>query len=71
MDQSFKGDDINRIGKVESLGVNYKKDLEMRDYADMENADEAEPKGPSKFIQEQQRKKKLDEQMNKEKHLLP
>jgi len=54
MDQSFKGDDINRIGKVESLGVNYKKDLEMRDYADMENGDDgAEPKGPSKFILEQ------------------
>lgn len=70
VDQNFKGDNINSVGQLASLGKDHKSKLRLLDYDDGEAGDLGE-KEPNKFIEAQQRKKKLDEQMNPEKHLLP
>jgi hypothetical protein len=60
VDQNFKGEDINCIGQLDSLGREHKSKLRLLDYEDGEAGDIGE-KEPNKFIEAQQRKKKLDE----------
>ena len=70
MDQNFKGDNINYIGKLDSLGKDHKTQLKQLDYEE-EPIDTGGEEKVNKFIAAQQKKKKLDEQMNPQKHLLP
>ena len=69
VDQNFKGDNINYIGKLDSLGKEHKSKLKQLDYEDDTNI--GGDKKVNQFIEAQQKKKKLDEQMNPQKHLLP
>lgn len=62
---------MNKIGQIESLGKDRKKELKMLNYAEIDPGDDVPAPVVNKFIELQQRKKKLDEQMNPEKHLLP
>lgn len=59
--QEFKADEMNNIGKLESLGKNYKVKLKELNYADIEGGDEPPAAKKNKFIEIQERKKQVDE----------
>ena len=60
VDQNFKGDNINYIGKLDSLGKEHKSTLKKLDYEE-ETSNNPDKEKVNKFIHAQQRKKTLDE----------
>lgn len=70
MSQDFKGENINFIGQIESLGVKTKNQLKDLDYADLDGG-EGEAKPKNKFLQKQEDDRKKAELMRQDKHLLP